>query len=77
MAKTALERVREVIAEALGIETSQIQPEHHITNDLGADSLDQVELCMYLEEEFDIEINDDDLVKWETVQDVVSYIEAL
>lgn len=70
------EEVKTVIAEELEVEESQISMESHIVDDLGADSLDVVELIMRLEERFDIEIPDEDAEKIQTVGDAVKFIEA-
>ena len=70
------ERVKNIIVEQLGVEADQVKPEAQFVNDLGADSLDTVELIMALEEEFDIEIPDDKADKIKTVGEAVSYIEA-
>ncbi len=69
-----LEKVKEIIVEQLGVSESSITMEASFIDDLGADSLDIVELIMALEEEFDIEIPDSDAEKVVTVQDVVEYI---
>lgn len=69
-----LEKVQEKIAEQLGIDTDDITMESSFIEDLGADSLDIVELLMALEEEFDIEIPDEEAEKLVTVGDVVDYI---
>jgi len=69
-----LEKVQKVVAEQLSIETSEVTLEKSFSDDLGADSLDIVELVMALEEEFDIEIPDDDAEKLTNVQNVVDYI---
>ena len=69
------ERVKNIIVEQLGVEADQVKPEAQIVNDLGADSLDTVELIMALEEEFDIEIPDEKAEKIKTVGEAVSYIE--
>ena len=69
------ERVKNIIIEQLGVEADQVKPEAQFVNDLGADSLDTVELIMALEEEFDIEIPDDKAEKIKTVGEAVSYIE--
>jgi len=69
------ERVKNIIVEQLGVEADQVKPEAQFVNDLGADSLDTVELIMALEEEFDIEIPDDKAEKIKTVGEAVSYIE--
>jgi acyl carrier protein len=67
-------RLREIIAEQLGISEEEIVPEASFVDDLGADSLDLVELIMALEEEFDMEISDEDAEKIQTVQDAINYI---
>ncbi len=70
------ERIKEIIVEQLGVDAAQITPEASFIDDLGADSLDTVELVMAFEEEFDIEIPDEDAEKIRTVKDVVSYLNA-
>ena len=70
------ERVKNIIVEQLGVEADQVKPEAQFVNDLGADSLDTVELIMALEEEFDVEIPDDKAEKIKTVGEAISYIEA-
>ena len=72
-----LTRLQNIIGEQLGIEPDQVTPEAHFENDLGADSLDVVELVMTIEDDFDIEINDDYASQIETVQHVLNYIEKL
>jgi acyl carrier protein len=67
-------RLKEIIAEQLGISDEEIVPEASFVDDLGADSLDLVELIMALEEEFDMEISDEDAEKIQTVQDAIQYI---
>ncbi len=69
------QRVKEIIADQLGVDIEQIKPESKFVDDLGADSLDVVELIMAFEEEFDVEIPDEDAEKIATVQDVLDYIE--
>lgn len=68
-------RVREIIVDKLGVSPEQVESNAHFVDDLGADSLDQVELVMALEEEFDIEISDEDAEKIGTVTDAVKYIQ--
>jgi acyl carrier protein len=68
------ERVKQIVAEQLGVDEDQVTPEASFMEDLGADSLDTVELVMALEEEFDIEISDEDAEKIQTVQDAIDYI---
>lgn len=70
------EKVREVISNVLGIEPEDITMESSFIEDLGADSLDVVELIMDLQEEFDIEIPDEEAEKVQTVGDVVDYIKT-
>ena len=67
-------RVKEIVAEQLGVEESLVVPEATFMDDLGADSLDTVELVMALEEEFDIEIPDEDAEKIQSVNDAIEYI---
>ena len=71
---SAAEKVQEIIIEQLSVEADQVTPEASFTEDLGADSLDIVELVMALEEEFSIEIPDEDSEKIATVQDAINYI---
>ncbi len=73
---SVLERVADIVAEQLGVDKDKITPETSFVNDLGADSLDTVELVMELEEEFDINIPDDAAEKIQTVGQAVEYIEA-
>ncbi|HAD05418.1 MAG TPA: acyl carrier protein [Desulfuromonas sp.] len=68
------ERVKQIVAEQLGVDEDQVTNEASFMEDLGADSLDTVELVMALEEEFDIEISDEDAEKIQNVQDAVDYI---
>lgn len=70
------EKVKEIIVEQLGVEESEVTMEASFIDDLGADSLDLVELIMALEEAFDLEIPDKDAEKITSVQDAVSYIKA-
>jgi acyl carrier protein len=69
-------RVKAIIVDKLGVEESEVTTEASFTNDLGADSLDTVELIMEFEKEFNIAIPDDQAEKIGTVGDAVSYIEA-
>ncbi len=73
---SVFEDVKKVIAEELGADEASITPSSKIIEDLGADSLDVVELIMALEEKFDISIPDEDGQKIATVDDIVKYIEA-
>ncbi len=71
----AAEKVKSIIAEQLGVKAEEVTPEASFIDDLGADSLDTVELVMAFEEEFGIEIPDEDAEKITTVGDAVKYIE--
>ncbi len=71
-----LDKIREIVVEQLGVDAEQVVPEANFVDDLGADSLDTVELIMAFEEEFDVEIPDTDAEKIKTVQDVIDYIES-
>ncbi len=68
-------QVKEIIIEQLGVDEAQVKPEASFIDDLGADSLDTVELVMALEEKFDIEIPDEDAEKIATVADAIGYVE--
>ena len=70
------EKVKQIIVEQLGVEESEVTPNAHFIDDLGADSLDIVELVMTFEEAFEIEIPDEDAEKIQTVKDAVDYITA-
>lgn len=74
MSDNIAERVKKIIAEQLDVEEQKITPAANFLDDLGADSLDTVELVMALEEEFDTEIPDEDAEKIKTVQDAINYI---
>ena len=76
MSATVLERVKKVTCEELGVNDNEVKEESSFTDDLGADSLDVVELVMALEEEFGIDIPDDDVTNLKTVGDAVTYIEG-
>lgn len=67
-------RIKKIIEEQLGVEGDRIKPEASFIDDLGADSLDIVELVMAMEEEFDLEIPDEDAEKLKTVKDVADYL---
>lgn len=69
------ERVKSIIVEQLGVDAEEVQPEASFVDDLGADSLDTVELIMAFEEEFGVEISDEDAEKIRRVKDAVEYID--
>lgn len=68
------EKIEKIIAEKLSVEPDEVVPEASFVDDLGADSLDLVELIMAMEEAFDIEITDEEAEKLQTVQDSINYI---
>jgi acyl carrier protein len=72
---TTLDKVKKIIVEQLGVDESEVTPEASITDDLGADSLDQVELVMAFETEFNIDIPDEEAEKIKTVGDAVKRID--
>ena len=71
-----LQKIREIVAEQLGVDVEEVTPEASFIDDLGADSLDTVELVMALEEAFEIEIPDEDAEQIKTVNDAIKYIES-
>ena len=71
-----IEQVKEIICEKLSVSPEDVKPEASFVDDLGADSLDLVELIMSMEEEFDIDISDEDAEKLVTVKDAIDYINA-
>jgi acyl carrier protein len=75
--KTIEQRVKDIIVEQLGVNPDQVTPDAKFIEDLGADSLDTVELVMALEEEFGSEIPDEEAEKLQSVGDVIKYIEEL
>ncbi|MBV8581149.1 MAG: acyl carrier protein [Candidatus Eremiobacteraeota bacterium] len=77
MAADTFERVKKIIVEQLGVEEAEVTPEASITDDLGADSLDQVELVMAFETEFGIDIPDEEAEKIKSVGDAVQKIDAV
>lgn len=70
------EKVKKIIIDRLGVDESEVTPEASFTNDLGADSLDTVELIMEFEKEFDISIPDEEAEKIQTVGQAISYVES-
>jgi len=73
---SAEEKIKQIIVEQLGVDEAEVTPTAHFVDDLGADSLDIVELVMALEEAFEIEIPDEDAEKIQTVKDSIDYIQA-
>ncbi len=73
---TVEERVKQIVVEQLGVKEDEVAPESSFVDDLGADSLDTVELVMALEEEFSCEIPDEEAEKITTVQQAIDYINA-
>ena len=70
------DKLKEILADVLGVEEDNIKPESKFVEDLGADSLDLVELIMAFEDKFAIDISDEDAEKMVTVKDVLDYIES-
>ena len=73
--KEMTEKVKQIISEQLGVDEGEVTASASFVDDLGADSLDQVELVMALEEAFNLEISDEDAEKIRTVQDAIDYID--
>ena len=71
-----LDKIKEIIAEQLSVEEDAVKMETQLMKDLEADSLDAVEIIMAIEDEFGIEVPDEDAEKFQTVSDIVSYVEA-
>jgi acyl carrier protein len=69
-------KVKQIIAEKLGVSADKVTPQASFVDDLGADSLDQVELIMAFEDEFDVEIPDEDAEKLKSVQDALNYLNS-
>lgn len=72
---TTLERVQNIVSDRLGVDADKVVPDAEFIGDLDADSLDLVEVIMAMEQEFDVEIKDEDAEKIRTVGDAVSYID--
>jgi acyl carrier protein len=70
------DKVKKIISEKLGVDLAEVVPEASFVDDLGADSLDLVELIMSMEEEFDTDISDEDAEKIQTVQDAINFVKA-
>ncbi len=77
MAENITEKVTEIIVEQLGVSADQVKPESKMIEDLGADSLDAVELVMAVEEEFGIEVPDEEAEKLISVSDIISHVEGV
>jgi len=73
----AFDKIKEIIVEQLGVEESAVAMDTNLMKDLEADSLDAVEIIMAIEDEFDIEIPDEDAEKFQTVGDLVKYVEEV
>jgi acyl carrier protein len=73
--KEVVEKVKQIVSEQLGVDEAEVTPSASFTDDLGADSLDQVELVMALEEQFNMEVGDEDLEKMLTVQSAIDYVD--
>ncbi len=71
------QRVKKIVVEQLGVKEDDVRPDASFVDDLGADSLDTVELIMALEEEFEVEISDEDAEKIVTVQDTIDYVKKV
>ena len=71
-----LDKIKSIVVDQLGVDEDQVTEDASVVDDLGADSLDTVESIMAFEEEFDIEIPDEDAQKIKTVKDVIEYIES-
>ena len=69
------DKIKGIIAEQLGVEEDAVKTETHLMKDLEGDSLDAVEIIMAIEDEFDIEVPDEDAEKFQTVSDIVKYVE--
>lgn len=74
--KSIEDRVKDIIVDQLGVNADQVNPEAKFIEDLGADSLDTVELVMAFEEEFEIEVPDEEAEKLQSVGDVIKYVEG-
>ncbi len=76
MSDAVVEKVKKIIADKLSVDIEEVVPEASFVDDLGADSLDLVELIMTMEEEFDIDIPDEDAEKMVTVKDAIEYTQS-
>lgn len=72
---SVLDEIRALVSKNLGVDEAQVKAESNLVADLGADSLDAVELIMEIEDHFDVSINEEDAQNLETVQDIIDYIE--
>jgi acyl carrier protein len=73
---TTLETLRRIISETLSVQPEEITPESNLRVDLGMDSLDEVELVMAVEEDFGVDIDDDDAVNFATVGDIIKFVDS-
>lgn len=71
----AFEKIKEIIVEQLGVDESEVNMETHLMKDLEADSLDAVEIIMAIEDEFEIEVPDEDAEKFQSIGDIVKFVE--
>lgn len=76
MSQSVYERIRDIVVEQLSVSPDQVKPDARLAEDLGADSLDIVEMIMKIEEELEIEIPDEEAEKLSTLADAVAYVEA-
>jgi len=74
---TVEERVRKIISEQLAVPAGDIQGDHRLKDDLGADSLDSIEILMFLENDFEVSLDDEVAEQWKTVGDIYSYFEDM
>ena len=74
--KMIFDKIKEIIIEQLQVEESEVTMDTNLMKDLSADSLDAVEIIMAIEDEFDIEVPDEDAEKFQTVSDIIGYVEA-
>ena len=70
------QRIKEILAEELSVDISEINPETNLKDDLGADSIDMMQVVVVLEQEFNVEVDTSDLASILTVQDIINYVES-
>lgn len=71
-----IDKIKEMVVEQLGVDINELQPDTNLMRDLEADSLDAVEIIMAIEDEYDIEIPDEDAEKLQTIKEIVNYVES-